>query len=62
MKYFDIADKFYIHLREMCEKLKEFPKDGSNNRNTILKSYIYTFNQMIINNRTDTINEHDRLK
>ena len=47
--YFDKCIEFYLKLKEMCEKLKSFPKesDRPNNRNTILKSYIFMFNANI---------------
>ncbi len=41
----------------MCEKLKEFPREGVNGRNAALKNYIYTFNLNLINSRDENKNE-----
>ncbi len=37
----------------MCEKLKEFPREGINGRNTVLKNFIYSFNMNLINTRNE---------
>jgi hypothetical protein len=51
LNYFDIVNKFYNDLKQMCEKLKEFPKDSkdkpNNTRNEVLKKYIMSFNAAI---------------
>ena len=39
----------------MCEKLKEFPREGLNSRNKILKNFIYTFNMNMINSRKENL-------
>lgn len=43
----------------MCEKLKEFPREGPNGRNSALKNYIYTFNMNLMNNRIENKTEFD---
>lgn len=45
-KYFDKCQDFYQQLKSMCEKLKNFPKESNrpNNRNAILKDYIFMYN------------------
>jgi hypothetical protein len=40
----------------MCEKLKEFPREGINGRNAVLKNFIYTFNMNLINTRNENKN------
>jgi hypothetical protein len=47
-------------MKEMCEKLKAFPKEGNNNRTDILKEYVFTINNMILNYR-DEVNDSDCL-
>ena len=55
LKYFDLCVVFYKQLKEMCEKLKNFPreKEFKNNRNIILKDYIFMFNSNLNNLRTE---------
>jgi hypothetical protein len=59
LRYFESVLEFYKSLKGMCEKLKEFPREGLNGRNAVLKNFIYTFNMNIINNRNENKNEFD---
>ena len=49
--YFDKVIKFYHDLKNMCEKLKEFPKENLINpkhtRKAVLNSYLISFNAAI---------------
>jgi predicted DNA-binding antitoxin AbrB/MazE fold protein len=55
LQYFDITVDFYQKLKEMCEKLREFPKESNkaNNRNNIMRNYAYVFNFNIENTRAE---------
>lgn len=53
LKYFESVIEFYKALKAMCEKLKEFPREGINSRNAVLKNYIYTYNMNLINSRIE---------
>ncbi len=59
LRYFENVLEFYKSLKAMCEKLKEFPREGVNGRNAVLKNYIYTFNLNLVNNRTENKPEFD---
>lgn len=60
LRYFDVCVEFYKKLKEMCEKLKEFPRDGQNGRNNILKTFIFSFNNLLKDNREDCIQDDER--
>jgi uncharacterized coiled-coil DUF342 family protein len=53
LRYFTLTDEFYMYLKDMCEKLKEYPREGINSRNDILKEYCVQMNNMIMSNRTE---------
>jgi hypothetical protein len=53
LRYFNLMDEYYMYMKEMCEKLKAFPKDGANCRNDMLKGYANNMNNMILTNRAE---------
>jgi phosphatidylinositol 4-kinase len=59
LKYFEICVKFYENLKAMCEKLKSFPKeiDRPNNRNVIMRNYLFVYNSNIISMREEMQNQ-----
>jgi phosphatidylinositol 4-kinase B len=60
-KYFDKCQDFYQQLKSMCEKLKNFPKESNrpNNRNAILKDYIFMYNLNFENLKSEIGLEQD---
>ena len=48
---------FYHQLKEMCEKLKSYPRKPTKTnplcRQALLPNYMYTFNQLIATQRQD---------
>jgi hypothetical protein len=59
LDYFEHVNTFYKDLKKMCEKLKEFPRDGQNGRNKILKNFIYSFNMTMINKRKEYLDNNE---
>ena len=55
LKYFEYCVEYYKNLKEMCEKLKEYPRENNkaNNRNEALKLYISLFNNKILSTRKE---------
>jgi hypothetical protein len=60
LRYFEVCLDYYKKLKEMCEKLKEFPKDGISGRNNILKTFILNFNNLIQTNREEYLKDEER--
>jgi hypothetical protein len=60
LNYYNKTDEFYLYLKDMCEKLKEYPKDGNPNRNDMLKSFVENMNNIIKEIRAE-FNEHDSI-
>lgn len=59
LKYFDLCVDFYQKLKDMCEKLKSFPKEGDrpNNRNSIMRDYLFVFNNTIETMRQENMKQ-----
>ena len=50
--YFNICNEFYSSLKNMCEDLKNYPKENDQRKNKLME-YIKTFNDNFIQQRTD---------
>lgn len=47
LDYFSRSSEFYQKLKEMGEKLREFPKEPKEIRRNILRSFMMSYNVMI---------------
>jgi len=57
LNYFNVCSDFYAQLKDMCEKLRNFPRKPTEKnslcRQSVLKNYLYTFNQLLFTQRKE---------